>query len=118
MSCGCKGPFVCDNVEDALLAIDDIMVKRKFGKSGERVVIEQRKYGTEISFFVYLDGVNAMPLKMFCQDYKPAFDAHDMESIEKFGGNLNTGGTGCCCPHNLVKAPLVNRIIAEIVNPR
>ncbi len=55
--------------------------------------------------------------KMFCQDYKPAFDAHDMESIEKFGGNLNTGGTGCCCPHNLVKAPLVNRIIAEIVNP-
>ncbi len=112
-----KGAIVCDNVEDALLAIDDIMVKRKFGKSGERVVIEQRKYGTEISFFVYLDGVNAMPLKMFCQDYKPAFDAHDMESIEKFGGNLNTGGTGCCCPHNLVKAPLVNRIIAEIVNP-
>jgi phosphoribosylamine--glycine ligase len=80
-------------------------------------VIEERKHGTEISFYAYLDGVNVMPLKMFCQDYKTAFDADDTDAIEKFGGNLNTGGTGCYCPHKLVKAPLVNRIIKEVVNP-
>jgi phosphoribosylamine--glycine ligase len=112
-----KGAIVCDNVPEALAAIDDIMVKRVFGDSGDRVVIEERKYGHEISFFAYLDGRQMLPLKMFCQDYKPAFDPGDSESIDKFGGNLNTGGTGCYCPHKLVSDPLVNRIIKEIVNP-
>jgi phosphoribosylamine--glycine ligase len=54
---------------------------------------------------------------MFAQDYKPAFDPDDQQSIEQFGGNLNTGGTGCYCPHKLVSPWLVNRIIKEIVNP-
>jgi phosphoribosylamine--glycine ligase len=112
-----KGAIVCDDVHDALDAIDDIMVKKIFGDSGNRVVIEERKYGTELSFFAYLDGRHVMPLRMFCQDYKPAFDPEDSESIEKFGGNLNTGGTGCYCPHKLMDDSLVNRIVKEIVNP-
>ena len=112
-----KGAIVCDDVPDAEAAIDRIMIKKVFGDSGNRVVIEERKYGTEISFFAYLDGTHAMPLRMFAQDYKPAFDPDDAESIEQFGGNLNTGGTGCYCPHELVSPWLVNRIIKEIVNP-
>ncbi|MEJ2025545.1 MAG: phosphoribosylglycinamide synthetase C domain-containing protein, partial [Deltaproteobacteria bacterium] len=74
-------------------------------------------YGTEISFFAYLDGTHCMPLRMFAQDYKPAFDPDDEKSIQALGGNLNTGGTGCYCPHKLVSPWLVNRIIKEIVNP-
>jgi len=112
-----KGALVCSDEEEALAAVDALMVEKRFGEAGSRVVIEERKYGTEISFFVYLDGRQTMPLRMFCQDYKPAFDPDDRESIEKFGGNLNTGGTGCYCPHRLVSDPLVNRIIREIVNP-
>jgi phosphoribosylamine-glycine ligase len=54
---------------------------------------------------------------MFAHDYKPAFDPDDEELIEQFGGNLNTGGTGCYCPHKLVSPWLINRIIKEIVNP-
>ena len=112
-----KGAVVCDDAEDAVTAIENIMVKKVFGDSGDRVVIEERKYGTEISFFVYLDGEHVMPLRMFAQDYKTAFDPEDRETIERFGGNLNTGGTGCYCPHKLVTPWLVNRIIKEIVNP-
>jgi phosphoribosylamine--glycine ligase len=112
-----KGAIVCEDVPDAEIAIDGIMNKKIFGESGNRVVIEERKYGTEISFFVYLDGRHAMPLRTFAQDYKPAFDPDDVEAIEKFGGNLNTGGTGCYCPHKEVSPWLVNRIIKEIVNP-
>lgn len=112
-----KGAIVCEDVPDAEAAVDRIMVDKVFGASGDRVVIEERKYGTEISFFAYLDGRQAMPLRMFAQDYKPAFDPEDTDLIEKFGGNLNTGGTGCYCPHRLVSAWLVNRIIKEIVNP-
>jgi len=112
-----KGAIVCDDVPDAETAIDKIMVEKAFGESGNRVVIEERKYGIEISFFAYLDGRHMWPLKMFCQDYKPAFDPDDTEPIEQFGGNLNTGGTGCYCPHRLVSPWLINRIIKEIVNP-
>ena len=112
-----KGAIVCDEVPDAIEAIDMIMVKKSFGDSGNKIVIEERKYGTELSFFVYLDGEHALPLRMFAQDYKPAFDPEDTAAIEKFGGNLNTGGTGCYCPHKLVSPWLVNRIIKEIVNP-
>ncbi len=112
-----KGAIGCDDVAQAEGAIDKIMVEKIFGRSGDRVVIEERKYGTEISFFVYLDGEHALPLKMFVQDYKRAFDPDDGESIRVFGGNLNTGGTGCYVPHKLVTPWLVNRIIKEVVNP-
>jgi len=112
-----KGAIVCEDVPDAEAAVEKIMIERVFGESGNRVVIEERKYGEEISFFAYLDGNHVMPLRMFARDYKPAFDPDDTESIEQFGGNLNTGGTGCYCPHKLVTPWLVNRIIKEIVNP-
>jgi phosphoribosylamine--glycine ligase len=112
-----KGALVCDESGDAETAVERIMVEKIFGDSGNRIVVEERKYGTEISFFAYLDGNHVMPLRMFAQDYKPAFDPEDKECIEKFGGNLNTGGTGCYCPHRLVSPWLVNRIIKEIVNP-
>jgi phosphoribosylamine--glycine ligase len=112
-----KGAIVCEDEANAEAAVEKIMVEKIFGDSGNRVVIEERKYGTEISFFAYLDGKHVMPLKMFAQDYKPAFDPEDHESIQQFGGNLNTGGTGCYCPHKLVSPWLVNRIIKEIVNP-
>ena len=112
-----KGAVVCDDVPDAEAAIETLMVKKAFGEAGSRIVIEERMYGTEISFFAYLDGTHCMPLRMFAQDYKTAFDPDDEESIRALGGNLNTGGTGCYCPHKLVSPWLVNRIIKEIVNP-
>jgi phosphoribosylamine--glycine ligase len=112
-----KGAVVCEDVPSAEAAIDQIMVQKAFGDSGNRIVVEERKYGTEISFFAYLDGLHCMPLRMFAQDYKPAFDPEDREAIELFGGNLNTGGTGCYCPHKLLTPWLINRIIKEIVNP-
>ena len=112
-----KGAIVCDDVQDAETAIQSLMVEKIFGDSGNRVVIEERKYGTEISFFAYLDGRHVLPLRMFAQDYKPAFDPENLAAIQDFGGNLNTGGTGCYCPHRLLSPWLVNRIIKEIVNP-
>jgi phosphoribosylamine--glycine ligase len=112
-----KGAIVCEDVPEAEDAIETIMVKKAFGESGNRLVVEERKYGTEISFFAYLDGSHVMPLRMLAQDYKPAFDGDDETSIKQFGGNLNTGGTGSYCPHRVLSPWLMNRIIKEIVNP-
>ncbi|UCF84602.1 MAG: ATP-grasp domain-containing protein, partial [Desulfobacteraceae bacterium] len=44
-----KGAIVCEDVPLAEAAIEKIMVEKIFGDSGNRVVIEERKYGTEIS---------------------------------------------------------------------
>ncbi len=116
-----KGAIVCDDEDDAFKAVDDILVKKIFVKEGDKkrpkIVIEERKYGTEISFYVYLDGKNAMPLRMFAQDYKPACDPDDKELIKSLEGNVNTGGVGAYCPHKLASPWLINRIIKEIVNP-
>ncbi|MFH1585623.1 MAG: phosphoribosylamine--glycine ligase [archaeon] len=112
-----KGTIVCDNIEQAEEAINKIMVKKYFGNAGDKIIIEERKYGKELSFFAYLDGKHILPLKMIAQDYKPAFDSYDVDNIRLFRGNLNTGGTGCYCPHKLFSHHIVNKIIKEIVNP-
>ena len=46
-----KGAIVCEDAAEAEAAIEKIMVEKIFGQSGNKVVIEERKYGTEISFF-------------------------------------------------------------------
>ena len=78
-----KGVYVCGCLDDALFAIDEIMVKRKFGKSGERIVIEERLYGIEVAFTAVSDGKVA---KFFghVRDYKRAFDPDDVEGMRNF----------------------------------
>ena len=108
-----KGAIVCNDVDDAIEAIDTIMIEKKFGKSGNKVIIEERKYGKEISFFAYLDGKHVLPLRMFAQDYKPAFDPENILEIfyhhygretsgKKFSGiRRGLQETGIRCPGNL-----------------
>ena len=44
-----KGVYVCDNLRQALEAIDQIMVRRIFGQAGDRLIIEERLDGQEAS---------------------------------------------------------------------
>jgi len=103
-----KGCIVCEDVDDAIEAIETIMVKKKFGDAGDKVVIEERKYGEEISFFAYLDGEGVLPLKMFAKDYKQAFDPDDKVGMFIFNYGLDDKGIrkglaklGIRCPENL-----------------
>lgn len=112
-----KGAIVCDNVAQAEAAVNSIMTKKIFGPSGDTCVIEERKYGTEISFFAYLDGEHFLPLKMFAKDHKRACDPDDTGTQKILGGNPNTGGTGCYCPHELSSHSFTNNIIKTIVRP-
>lgn len=80
-----KGVTVCDDVAQALAAIDAAMVGRAFGEAGARVVIEERMRGPEVSAHAFSDGVTVRHMPFSC-DHKPVFD-----------GNLgpNTGGWAC-----------------------
>jgi len=64
-----KGSIVCSNNEEAFQAIDRLMVEKVFGEAGQKVVIEKRLYGIEISYFVFTDGKSLVPMPV-SQDYK------------------------------------------------
>lgn len=50
-----KGVFVSQNKAEACDAVDTIMIKKKFGTSGNTVVIEEKLFGEEVSVCKKLD---------------------------------------------------------------
>lgn len=83
-----KGVIVCHDMAQADAALEEILVNRKFGSAGERVVIQELLTGMEISLHVLCDGKTA---RMFptSQDHKRAL-AGDK--------GPNTGGMGTYSP--------------------
>ena len=102
-----KGSIVCSNEEDALKAIDQLMVEKAFGDAGSKVVIENRLYGTEISFFIFTDGESLSPMPV-AQDYKRAYDDDE---------GLNTGGMGSYSPHRLEGEELTKLVCEKVAKP-
>jgi phosphoribosylamine--glycine ligase len=102
-----KGSIVCSNIEEAFNAIDRLMVDKIFGESGQKVVIEKRLYGTEISYFVFTDGKEIVPMPV-AQDYKRAYDNDE---------GLNTGGMGAYSPHRLEGERLTRSVCEKVVLP-
>jgi phosphoribosylamine--glycine ligase len=88
-----KSGFCCNNAREAEEAIDRIILDQEFaayGPTSLRAIVEAKEEQREISFFVYLDGKTCLPLKMFAQDYKPAYDPDDVLSLfhHRYGRNI------------------------------
>src|SRR6202007_2450568 len=67
-----KGVVVCSNTQDALEAINRIMVREEFGRAaGRQVVIEKRLEGQELSIQALVSGRTIIPLQP-TQDHKAA----------------------------------------------
>ena len=77
-----KGVLLCNDSEEAALAIKECMSDRAFGKAGDTVVLEEYLSGPEISVFAFCDGERISPLVAAC-DYK---------RLEDGNIGLNTGG--------------------------
>jgi phosphoribosylamine--glycine ligase len=104
---GGKGVYVTDNLRQALEAIDQLMVRRIFGKAGDRLIIEERLDGQETSILVLTDGRTIIPLET-SQDHKRAYD-HDE--------GPNTGGMGAYSPAEVVTPELMDQVEREILVP-
>lgn len=102
-----KGVYVCDNLRQALEAIDQIMVRRVYGKAGDRMILEERLDGQETSVLALTDGRTIVPLES-SQDHKRAFD-HDE--------GPNTGGMGAYSPAPIVTPELMEQVEREILVP-
>ena len=83
-----KGAVVTSSTEEALEAIDAAMMRREFGDSGRRIVIERRISGREVSAHAFTDGRTVAHLPFSC-DHKPAYDGDR---------GPNTGGMGAYSP--------------------
>jgi phosphoribosylamine--glycine ligase len=102
-----KGSIVCSEAKQAHEALEHLMVKKVFDAAGEKVVIEERLFGTEISFFVFTDGERIIPMPV-AQDYKRAYDDDE---------GLNTGGMGSYSPHRLEGDKLTSLVCEKVVYP-
>ena len=102
-----KGSIVCSNNEEAFQAIDRLMVEKVFGEAGQKVVIEKRLYGIEISYFVFTDGKSLVPMPV-SQDYKRAYDNDE---------GPNTGGMGAYSPHSLEGEKLTKLVCEKVAMP-
>jgi phosphoribosylamine--glycine ligase len=102
-----KGVVVAETVDQALAAIDEIMLDAVFGAAGSSVVIEEFMAGEEASFFVFTDGRDILPLAS-AQDHKRVFDDDK---------GPNTGGMGAYSPAPVVTEALHETIVTEIVRP-
>lgn len=102
-----KGVSVCYTREEAFKALKDAMVDKKFGASGDRIVIEDCLEGEEASIIVISDGENVVPLAT-SQDHKRIFDDDK---------GLNTGGMGAYSPAPIVTPEAEHRIMDKIIMP-
>ncbi|HEY3185985.1 MAG TPA: phosphoribosylamine--glycine ligase, partial [Solirubrobacteraceae bacterium] len=102
-----KGVFVCQTVEEAVRAIDELMRARVFGDAGARVVVEEFLPGEEVSFMALSDGTTVLPLAT-SQDHKRVGDGDR---------GPNTGGMGAYSPAPALDRGLHDRVMAEIVEP-
>ncbi len=100
-----KGVFVTESKEDAIGALNAVMIEKRFGNSGNKVVIERRLTGQEASYIVITDGKNFVPM-LPSQDHKPIYDNDK---------GPNTGGMGAYAPAGLVDKELEKRIQKEII---
>ncbi|MFN4336096.1 MAG: phosphoribosylamine--glycine ligase [Candidatus Nitrosocaldus sp.] len=100
-----KGVVVCNSKEEAYTAVDRIMKDKVFGDAGNKIVLEERLYGDEVSFICMSDGKHIMPLAT-SQDHKRAYDNDE---------GPNTGGMGAYSPNPMIDEKMHEWIMRKIM---
>lgn len=101
-----KGVIVAISLEEALLAVDEILAGA-FGEAGKRLVVEEYLEGQEVSLLCFSDGVTAYPM-VPVQDHKRALDGDQ---------GLNTGGMGTYSPPPVWTQELEERVKKQVLDP-
>ncbi len=105
--CGGKGVIVCQTVEEALDAVNLILVNECFGDAGKKIIVEECLLGEEASFLVFTDGEHIVPMPS-SQDHKAVLDGDK---------GPNTGGMGAYSPAPVVNKAMEEQIIEEVMRP-
>ena len=102
-----KGVIIAETRKDAEDAIVSIMEDKKFGASGNSIVIEEFLEGPEVSVLSFTDGKVVVPM-VSSMDHKRALDGDK---------GLNTGGMGTIAPNPYYTEEIAERCMREIFIP-
>jgi phosphoribosylamine--glycine ligase len=101
-----KGVMIIDNLPEAFEEVNSIF-DGKFGKAGDKIVIEQFLKGIELSVFIITDSIF----------YKLLPEAKDYKKIGENDTGLNTGGMGAVSPVPFASAEFMNKVKERIIEP-
>lgn len=102
-----KGAIICEDEAAAVAAVDSMLTEKRFGSSGDTVVIEDFLAGEEVSVHCITDGRTSLTLPT-SQDHKRAQDGDQ---------GLNTGGMGAVSPGPGLDDRALAAVEREIVVP-
>lgn len=102
-----KGVIIAETRDEAKQAVVSMMQDKKFGKSGESIVIEEFLTGPEVSVLAFTDGNVVKPM-ISSMDHKRALDGDK---------GLNTGGMGTIAPNPYYTTDVAQECMDKIFIP-
>ena len=102
-----KGTLVPRDAQDTLECIDTLMLRKTVGAAADRIVLEEKIDGREVSLMAIVDGDRVVPLPPAC-DYKRALDGDK---------GPNTGGMGGYSPVPFFGTGEVDRAVTDVLLP-
>ncbi|MBC1755091.1 phosphoribosylamine--glycine ligase [Listeria seeligeri] len=102
-----KGVTVALEMEEAVLALKDMMLEEKFGDASLKIVIEDFLAGEEFSLMAFVNGTEVYPMAI-AQDHKRAYEGDK---------GPNTGGMGAYSPVPHISQKIVDEAVEKILRP-
>ena len=102
-----KGVLICQDKKEALEGLKTLMVDRKMGKAGDKIVVEEFLTGPEVSVLAFTDGKTVCPM-VSSKDHKRALDNDK---------GLNTGGMGTISPNPYYSKEMHEKCFDDIFMP-
>ena len=102
-----KGVLICSTEAEAEEGLKEIMLDKKFGAAGNKVVVEEFLEGPEVSVLAFTDGKTIGPMVTSC-DHKRAFDGDK---------GLTTGGMGTFSPAPFYGEKCADEVMKKIMLP-
>lgn len=102
-----KGVIIAQTRQEAVDGVSSIMLDKKFGDSGNQIVVEEFLTGPEVSVLSFTDGKTVVPM-VSSMDHKRAGDNDQ---------GLNTGGMGTIAPNPYYTADIAAQCMEEIFQP-
>ena len=100
-----KGAIYCETLQDSYKTVDEVMVQRAFGDSGDKLVAMALLEGEEASIFGFSDGENVVCV----------VPSQDHKTIGEGDVGLNTGGMGAYSPAPIITPELFDDIVQRIM---
>ena len=101
-----KGVVIPENREDAITTLKEMMSDKKFGKAGDKIVVEEFLNGIETSILAFVDNDTIVPM-VSSKDHKKVFEGEI---------GLNTGGMGTFSPSEIYTDELAKEIREKILD--